>query len=159
MGKQAPAFRWEHTGAGPVCRRVLATLPTWFGIPESVEDYVAVADRSPTVVASSGGEEIGLATVVRHSEHSAEIYVMGVVPAWHRRGVGRQMLEMVENELARDGVEFLQVKTLSPSHPDAGYQKTRAFYQAYGFRVLEEMPNLWGPANPALLLVKVVGRP
>ena len=48
----------------------------------------------------------------------------------------------------------LQVKTLSESHPDAGYAKTRAFYRAMGFHPLEEFKTLWGEANPCLLMVK-----
>jgi hypothetical protein len=66
------------------------------------------------------------------------------------------MLQHLESELARRGVEFLQVKTLSASRPDVGYDKTRAFYLAYGFRPLEEFPLLWDSANPALQLVKSV---
>ncbi len=45
-------------------------------------------------------------------------------------------------------VEFLQVKTLSAKHPDAGYGRTRQFYLAMGFRPLQEFPTLWGEANP-----------
>jgi hypothetical protein len=48
------------------------------------------------------------------------------------------------------------VKTLAASHPDEGYRRTRAFYEAYGFRSLEEFPNLWGPDNPARQMIKVV---
>lgn len=47
-----------------------------------------------------------------------------------------------------------EVKTLAPSHPDRNYAKTRAFYQRVGFRPLEELPELWGEANPCLLMVK-----
>jgi hypothetical protein len=65
----------------------------------------------------------------------------------------------VEGSLARAGVEFLQVKTLSASDPDEGYQKTRAFYLSYGFRSLEEFPDLWSPQNPALQMIKVVAAP
>jgi ribosomal protein S18 acetylase RimI-like enzyme len=149
-------LRDQPTGAGPTCRRILATLPTWFGIPESVEDYVAAADRAPTVVASLEDGDVGLTTIVRHSDFAAEVYVMGVLPEHHRRGVGRAMLRHAEAVLAADGVEFLQVKTLSPRHPDEGYRKTRAFYEAYGFRPLEEFPTLWSPDQPALQLVKTV---
>jgi hypothetical protein len=53
-------------------------------------------------------------------------------------------------------VEFLQVKTRGPSKPDEGYDKTRAFYLAYGFRPLEEFPLLWDADNPALLMVKTI---
>jgi GNAT superfamily N-acetyltransferase len=137
---------------------LLAALPSWFGIDEAVENYVAVADRSPAVIASLDGADVGIVTVVSHGQYAAEVYVMAVSPEYHRRGIGRRMLRRVEDTVSRAGVEFLQVKTLSASHPDAGYKKTRAFYLSYGFRPLEELPNLWGPHNPALQMVKVVAR-
>ena len=154
-------LRDEPSGAGPTCRRILAALPTWFGIPESVDDYVAVADRTPTIVATLGGTavDVGMATILRHSEYSAEIYVMGVLPEYHRMGIGRALLRRAEESLARDGVEFLQVKTLSPRHPDEGYERTRAFYLASGFRPLEEFPLLWSPDQPALQLIKAIVEP
>jgi ribosomal protein S18 acetylase RimI-like enzyme len=149
-------LRDQPTGAGPVCRRILDALPSWFGIPAAVSDYIAVADRSPTVVASFDDADVGLTTIVRHGDVAAEVYVMGVFPRLHRHGVGWAMLRHAERALAADGVEFLQVKTLSPRHPDEGYQRTRAFYLAYGFRPLEEFPTLWSPDQPALQMVKAV---
>jgi len=136
----------------------LKALPTWFGIPSSVEDYIATADRSPTVIASLGDEDVGLLTLVRHSPYAAEVYVMAVLPELHRQGIGRALLERSEALLAADGVEFLEVKTLAPSKPDAGYHKTRAFYLAYGFRPLEEFRDLWDAENPALQMIKVIPR-
>ena len=132
------------------------TLPSWFGIPASVEDYVATANRSPTVIASLGNDDVGILTVVRHNQYAAEFYVMAVLPALHRQGSGRALLEQAEGRLADAGVEFLQVKTLAPSKPDDGYEKTRAFYRAYGFRPLEEFPDLWDADNPALQMIKVI---
>ena len=32
---------------GDICREVLESLPEWFGIPASVENYVAAADELP----------------------------------------------------------------------------------------------------------------
>ncbi|MCP4959208.1 MAG: GNAT family N-acetyltransferase [Actinomycetia bacterium] len=88
-----------------------------------------------------------------------EVEVMGVVPEHHRRGVGRALLQHLESELERRGIEYLQVKTLSQSHPDEGYARTRAFYLGYGFRVLEEFPDLWDPANPSVMLIKALSNP
>ena len=45
------------------------------------------------------------------------------------------------------------VKTLGPSDPDAGYARTRRFYEPRGFVPLEEPHDLWED-NPCLLLVK-----
>ena len=150
-------IRNHLVGAGETCRSILKALPTWFGIPASVDDYVATAECSPTVVASLGDEDVGLLTS-RQSPYAAEVYVMAVLPQHHRQGIGRALLGHAEDILAADGVEFLQVKTLSPSKPDDGYDKTRAFYLAYGFRPLEEFPTLWDADNPALQMIKVIPR-
>jgi ribosomal protein S18 acetylase RimI-like enzyme len=156
MPSLAARLRLQPTGSGTICREVLTALPQWFGIAQSVNDYIAVADRSPTVVASVGTDDVGFLTLVRHSEYAAEVYVMGVLPQLHRRGIGSHLLEHAERSLAADGVEFLQVKTLSPSKRDDGYARTRAFYVAKGFRPLEEFPDLWGRENPALQMVKTL---
>lgn len=156
MAEVEVEIRDQPVGSGSLCRTILGTLPTWFGIQASVEDYVSVADRSPTVIASIDAKDVGLLTLVHHSPYASEVYVMAVLPDHHRRGIGRTMLKHVEDTLGPAGVEFLQVKTLSAKHPDQGYEKTRAFYLAYGFRPLEEFPNLWGPENRALQLIKVV---
>jgi ribosomal protein S18 acetylase RimI-like enzyme len=149
-------LRDQLGGSGSTCRKILAALPTWFGVEESVEDYITSAEESPTVIASIAGDDVGVLTIRLHSQYAAEIYVMAVLPGHHRQGIGRRMLQHAENALARDGVEFLQVKTLSAAHPDDGYKRTRAFYFAYGFRPLEEFPDLWSPQNPALQMIKTV---
>jgi GNAT superfamily N-acetyltransferase len=146
----------QDHGSGDVCQQVLATLPHWFGVPESVDDYVAKAEENPTVVATVDGEDVGILTLVVHTPYAAEIYVMGVRPEHHRRGIGRQMLELAETWLRGRDIEYLQVKTLSPRKADSGYEKTRAFYLACGFRPLEEFPDLWQPENPALQLIKTL---
>lgn len=148
--------RVQEHGSGEICRSVLASLPTWFGIPESVEDYVAKANEHPTVVATVDGDDLGILTMVVHTPYAAEVYAMGIRPEHHRHGVGRQMLAVAETWLRERDIEYLQVKTLSPRHPDPGYVKTREFYFAVGFRPLEEFPDLWQPENPALQMVKTL---
>jgi GNAT superfamily N-acetyltransferase len=96
----------------------------------------------------------GFLALKLHTEAAAEIYVMGVRPGSHRRGIGTALLEAAEAFLRERGVEYLQAKTLGPSHPDAGYAATRGFYAARGFRPLEELTALWGEENPCLIQVK-----
>jgi ribosomal protein S18 acetylase RimI-like enzyme len=156
MSDQEVTLRDQASGSGGTCRNVLAALPTWFGIEESVENYVEVADRSPTVVATANGQDVGLLTTIRHGPKAAEVYVMGVLPQFHRRGIGRRMLARTEKSLGMDGIVFLQVKTLSAAHPDEGYSRTRAFYLSCGFTPLEEFPDLWQPGNPALQMIKTL---
>ena len=146
----------EDGGVGPICAEILAALPHWFGFPDSVVAYVAAADREPTAVATLDGRDCGILTLTLHSPYAAEIVVMGVLPERHRAGIGRALLGAAEAWLAGRDIEFLQVKTLSPRHPDPGYVATRAFYFGCDFRPLEELPELWGPDQPALQMIKTV---
>ncbi len=141
------------------CEPILRALPQWFGIEEATAHYVRQTDRLPTLRATLDGEVAGFLTFNRHGAHAAEIDVMAVRPEWHRRGVGRALLAEAEAYLRQRGVEYLQIKTLSPAHPDENYARTRQFYRAMGFRPLEEFPELWGPANPCLQMVKCLRHP
>jgi 2-hydroxy-6-oxonona-2,4-dienedioate hydrolase len=154
--RPVPVLRDVEGGAGATCALLLDQLPTWFGIPEANEAYVAAADTNPSVIASVDGIDVGITTLTHHSPYAAEVHLMAVAPAHHRHGIGTAMLRHVERRLADAGVEFLQVKTLSPAHPDVGYAATRAFYLAYGFRPLEEFPALWDERSPALQMIKTV---
>ncbi|MEY2470336.1 MAG: hypothetical protein QOF21_3034 [Actinomycetota bacterium] len=143
------------TGAGAICAEILPTLPTWFGIAEANDAYVKAADANTTFVAfDDSGRAVGLTTITRFGDYSAEVHLMAVLPDLHRSGIGRQMLSAAEEWLRAASVEYLQVKTLSASASDEGYAKTRKFYAAVGFRELEEFPELWDPSNPALQLIK-----
>lgn len=142
--------------AGPVAERILRALPAWFGIEEATLEYIRDAHANPTFVADDGGEAVGFLTLVVHTAYAAEIHVMGVLPSYHRHGVGRQMVAVAEAYLRRQGIAYLQVKTLNDTHLDEGYARTRQFYLAMGFRPLEVFPDLWGPHNPCLQLIKAL---
>lgn len=92
-----------------------------------------------------------------HTEAAAEIYVMGVRPEYHHRGVGTALLDAAEAFLRGREVGYLQVKTLGTSHPSEHDAATRRFYSARGFRPLEELTSIWGEANPCLIMVKHLG--
>ncbi len=141
-------------GQGAACETILRALPDWFGIEEAIQEYARAIDSLPTFLASRGERAIGFLTVKVHNPYAAELYVMGVLPEAHRQGLGRRLVSTAEAFIKEQGIEYFQVKTLSPSHPDPGYARTRAFYQGVGFRPLEEFPLLWDKDNPCLLMVK-----
>jgi GNAT superfamily N-acetyltransferase len=135
--------------------RLLRGLPEWFGIEESIREYVEDARMLPTTVALDDDDRVVGACVVRyHTPVAAEIEVLAVERSMHRRGVGRQLLQEVEADLRERGVVVLQVKTLGPSGKSDEYARTRAFYAALGFLPLEERTDIWGPDNPCLISVK-----
>jgi coenzyme F420-0:L-glutamate ligase/coenzyme F420-1:gamma-L-glutamate ligase len=137
-----------------VAELVLRDLPEWFGIEEATQHYIDEAAELTTFAV--GGD--GFLCLKRHFPGTAEIWVMGVRRDAHRRGIGRQLVRTAEAWCAANGVEYLQVKTLSHTKEDANYARTRAFYEAVGFTPLEVFPELWDPRNPALQLVKRVER-
>jgi ribosomal protein S18 acetylase RimI-like enzyme len=135
--------------------RLLRGLPEWFGIEESIREYVEDARMLPTTIALDDDDRVVGACVVRyHTPVAAEIEVLAVERSMHRRGVGRQLLQEVEADLRERGVVVLQVKTLGPSGKSDEYARTRAFYAALGFLPLEERTDIWGPDNPCLISVK-----
>lgn len=132
---------------------MLRSLPEWFGVESALLEYVQQAQVLPTYAARYDGHTIGICIVKFHTQHAAEISLVAVDPAWHRRGVGRALMETVERDLTQKGVEFVQVKTLGPSYPSGEFDGTRLFYEAIGYRHLEEIHGLW-PDNPCLILIK-----
>ena len=136
------------------CRALIAALPGWFGIPDSNAAYLRDLSLLPSWVAVIDSQVAGAITLEQHFPDSFEVHFMAVRPEYHRRGIGRALLERLEAEVRAGGGRWLHVKTLGPSHPDPHYARTRAFYDAMGFSPLFESSALWSADNPALVLVK-----
>lgn len=132
---------------------ILEALPQWFGIPEAVEQYICESAEMPFFIANDGEKAVGFLAVKEASRYASEIYVMGVLPEYHRKGFGRRLVMECIEYCRKKGYEFLQVKTLAPSHTDEGYEKTRKFYSSMGFKPLEEN-NIWGNDNPCLVMIR-----
>lgn len=141
-----------------VCREVLDDLPEWFGIPHAKAAYVSASETMPMLGAFDDREPVGFVSIKRHTPYAAELHVLGVKKRQHRRGIGRALVEATVRAASRSQIGFLTVKTLAPSHPDRNYAATRLFYEAMGFVPIEVIPNLWGSANPCLLMMKPVER-
>ena len=164
-------IRGPLLGQGAAAERILRALPSWFGIESALVEYARAADQLPTLVAvlpgpscdpeeRPGSQQVrpdpvaGFVTLKETSEDALELHVMGVLPAWRRRGAGRALVKRAASYARAEGYSLLHVKTLAPSHPDPGYAATRAFYAAAGFRPLEVIAEVWGPDDPCLLMVR-----
>ena len=138
------------------CAHVIHRLPDWFGIEASNQAYVAALGRLPTFVLEDRGAVLGFIALEQTSAAAVEIHVMAVVPNLHRAGIGRAMLSQAEGWVRSRTCSILHVKTLGASHPNPFYARTRAFYEALGFRPVFETAAFWGPENPTLVLVKFI---
>lgn len=145
----------EH-GDPTVTEKILRSLPDWFGIEEATKAYISESKKLPMFVALLDQAPIGFLSLKKHGQFSCEVYVMGVMPTFHHKNVGKELIKQSEEYLSKQGFEFLQVKTLDKSRESEFYRKTRLFYQSMGFKKLEVFPTLWDETNPCLLLVKSI---
>jgi len=139
-----------------VCNAILRALPDWFGVEESIVDYVRQVRDLPFYVAFDGNKAVGFVAVKPHTPFASEICVMGILDEYHRQGIGKKLIACCEHYCKENKMEFLTVKTLAESHKSKSYEKTRLFYLSAGFKPLEVFPLLWDEYNPCLLMVKPV---
>ena len=111
-------------------------------------------NRSDANAAQSVQENqaVGFAALKETSPCAGEIYVMGVLPAYHRSGIGQQLFAAIRAEAIARGYRLLQVKTVQTGHYEE-YDRTNAFYQRMGFLPLECLPTLWDEWNPCQVYV------
>lgn len=140
-----------------ITNRILRDLPEWFGIESAIKQYVNTVGPMHMIVYEADGGVVGFSVLKTHNEHAGEIYVTGVLKPYHRRGIGRKLINGHIDEAKKRNLKFLQVKTLSEKRDDEAYRKTRAFYAAMGFYPLEVFETLWDEANPCLISVMWLG--
>ena len=139
-----------------ICQEIIEALPNWFGIPEANKSYIAGVVDKEFYTAYMFEKEVGFFSIISHFPQTSEIYVCAVLPDFHRLGIGKKLLRVVENDLKKQKKKFLTVKTLSSAHPDKNYACIREFYKDCGFVPVEEFKDLWGIANPCLFMVKTL---
>ncbi len=147
----------EESVKSEICETVLRSLPEYFGIEEAVEDYIEGVRDKYFLSVNVGDIPVGFVSLKDHNEFTSEIYVMGVVEELHGKGIGRRLIEELEEYLSDRGKEYLTVKTLGPSRENGEpYDRTRGFYRAVGFTPLEEFKELWDEDDPCLFMVKQI---
>ena len=139
-----------------ICEKTLRSLPDWFAIESAIVDYINDIQSLETWAAFQEETVCGFISIKKHTEYAAEIYVMGIRPEYHGKGIGSELIRKIQESLASRGFKFLTVKTLSQSRPDTFYDKTRNFYLRTGFTPIEEFKTLWGEHNPCLMLIKTL---
>jgi ribosomal protein S18 acetylase RimI-like enzyme len=136
------------------CECIARELPDWFGMEEGLAALRVAVASEPGFVAQMEDEVVGFVTLARHFPETWEITWLAVAPAWHRRGIGRRLVDAVSADAHRHDASFILVKTLAEVVPSAAYDQTRTFYRALGFRPLAVLLEIWGPANPCLLMAR-----
>ena len=138
-----------------IARYILESLPDYFGIVETREQYIRDSADRIMIAAFDSEKPVGFLNIKQTGDRTAEIAVMGILKEYHRKGIGRRLVETAENEL-HGQFSFLQVKTVKMGvYQD--YDMTNLFYKAMGFSEFEIMEDLWDEANPCQIYVKYLG--
>lgn len=135
-----------------VTKLVLEALPEWFGIPEAREEYIKESANKIFLCAYEKGRPVGFLYLKETGNVTIELYAMGILKEFHRRGIGRELFENAKKAAIEGGYSFMQVKTVQMGKYEE-YDKTNQFYLSLGFREFEIFPTLWDEWNPCQIYV------
>lgn len=135
-----------------IARLILESLAEWFGIPEARENYIRESAGEFMIVSFENGTLNGFLCLKETGKDTVELAVMGVLPEYHRKGIGTKLFEAAKEIAVEHGYSFLQVKTVQMGKYEE-YDRTNMFYLALGFKEFEVFPTLWDERNPCQIYV------
>jgi ribosomal protein S18 acetylase RimI-like enzyme len=112
---------------------VACALSQWF-TPEGLADMAQDFKFHAGFIAMDEGKIVGFITYETLTGNLAELSWIGVHPGYQHQGVGKRLLQLLEEQLITQGIRILQVSTLADSVVYEPYAETRAFYRANGFQ-------------------------
>ncbi len=135
-----------------ISRSILESLTDWFEVEESRERYIAESAGQLFLAAEEDGRNVGFITLKPTGKETVELAVMGVLSEYHRKGIGKDLVEHVKSAAREQGYSFMQVKTVAMGmYPD--YDRTNLFYLGCGFKKFEVFPELWDKDNPCQIYI------
>jgi len=138
----------EPSEKSEICSFILQALPRWFSNADANAAFIKNVREMPFLAAMENDEAIGF-IALELTEQAADIHVMGVLPDYHRRGIGRQLIARCEQYCLSQNIPVMTVKTLAGTHPSKSYAKTRLFYEGMGFAP-EKITEEWGSEQQCL---------
>lgn len=133
-------------------RFVLEALPDWFGIPEAREEYIAEIGDKIFFCSFHDDKPVGILSLKETGRDTVEVYVMGVLKEFHRKGIGRGLFNRAKEAAIEQGYSFMQVKTVQIGKYEE-YDRTNKFYLSLGFKEFEIFPTLWDEGNPCQIYI------
>src|SRR5579883_2172685 len=98
----------------PACDQIILTLPRYFGYESGRQACAQAVRTSEGWVAVSDGRVVGFLTIQPHNATTVEITWMAVHADWRGKGIGRQLIERLRQEIQARRYRLLLVATLAP---------------------------------------------
>lgn len=155
ISKNGVRFVEEEAEKAEIAEKILYDLPDWFGLPESTKNYIEESRKMPFWAYFEEDKAVGFIALKETGTYTAEIFVMGILKAYHRKGIGTKLFEAFHQYAKEKKYEYMQVKTVDEGHYEE-YDRTRMFYERIGFRKLECFPTLWDEWNPCLVMIRSI---
>jgi len=79
-----------------------------------------------------------------------DLYWIAVDPALHGSGVGQRLMQATEDAIRREGGRLMLIETAS----NPSYDKTRAFYRAWGCDEIARVPDFYAVGDDKILYAR-----
>ncbi len=136
----------DATTIAHMSKRLIEVGLPWSWTPERVAKHVRHSD-SVVLTARAGGELAGFA-IMQFSDTSAHLDLLAVDPRYERLGIGRRLVEWLEETAVTAGtfVIALEVRTTNVG--------ARWFYSRLGYREVRCIAGYYGRVENAVQMVR-----
>ena len=104
----------------------------WFD-PEAIEIMEKEFPNKKGYVALVNNDVVGFISYKLKTD-GLELSWIGVLEKYHRKGIGKKLVERLLIFAKEKKCKFIDVETVAPHHVDENYRKTVAFYEKIGFK-------------------------
>jgi ribosomal-protein-alanine N-acetyltransferase len=107
-------------------------LGVWLWHPRRLRE--SLRDRETCGIVALHGSAIAGFAVMRFMERQAHLNLLAVCPGYRRRGIGRQLLEWLEQSAVTAGIGEIQLEVRADN------EAARRFYHALGYDSSQTLP-------------------
>ena len=121
----------------------------WSWTPARVAAYIRAPDCN-VLTAWAGRQLVGFALMQFFDEH-AHLNLLAVEPAYRHAGIGRRLIEWLEETARVGGIVCVNLEVR------AGSAGARAFYRQLGYRETRTLPGYYGGREAAVCMTHDLG--
>lgn len=145
----------KPTDAGAIAlmsRDLIETGLNWAWTTERVERAIHCRDTS-TVVACATQQRLIAFAIMHFGLEEAHLNLLAVQPGYQRAGIGRRLLEWLEQSARAAGIHKLTLEVRADN------QRAQRFYQKFGFRRIAFLPGYYSGREAAIRMARALRNP